>query len=178
LETYNEERAIGTCLENLSEQGVETYLCDESSTDRTLDIAKRYLGRGLTRIQRIPYPGKSSLRPQLKRKEELSATLVANWFIRVDADEILLPPRSATALTQAFGEVEGQGYNAVNFLEFYFIPTQEPMHGPRQIPVRKGPHVRLFLDTSALMAIENLDIANHRKAVEFREQNTLGRHTV
>lgn len=129
LETYNEERVIGACLENLSEQGVETYLCDNSSTDRTLDIAKRYLGTGLTGIQTIPYPGKFSLRSQLRRKEELAATLVADWFIHIDADEILLPPRSDTTLAQAFTEVEPQGYNAVNFLEFCFIPTQEsPEH--------------------------------------------------
>ena len=125
LETYNEERVIGACLENLSEQGVETYLFDNSSRDRTLDIAKRYFGRGLTRIQTIPYPGKYIQRQQLKRKEELAASLVADWFIHVDADEILLPPRSNTTLAQAFAEVQAKGYNAANFLEFYFIPTQE-----------------------------------------------------
>lgn len=124
LETYNEERAIGACLENLTDQGVEAYLFDNSS-DRTIDIAKRYLGKGLTRIQTIPYPGKFSLREQLKRKEELAVTLEADWLIHVDADEILLPPRSDITLAQAFARVEDQGYNAVNFLEFLFIPTQE-----------------------------------------------------
>src|SRR4029450_4028264 len=33
IAAYNEARFIGGCLDHLHEQGVETYLCDNGSTD-------------------------------------------------------------------------------------------------------------------------------------------------
>lgn len=126
LAAYNEERFIGGCLEHLFGQGVEVYLLDNCSTDRTVEIAERYLGRGLIDIETFSRT-EDVYRWQaiLERKEQLAATLEADWFMHVDADEIRLPPRSARTLAQTFAEVEAQGYNAVNFMEFAFVPTQE-----------------------------------------------------
>jgi hypothetical protein len=45
--------------------------------------------------------------------------------MHVDPDEIRLPPASAPSLAQAFAQVEQEGYNAVNFQEFAFVPTRE-----------------------------------------------------
>lgn len=125
IATYNEERFIAGCLAHLFQQGIEVYLIDNCSSDQTVAIARRYLNRGLVRIEMFPRAGMFSLRPLLERKEQLAATLEADWFMHVDADEIRLPPRSNCTLAQAFTEVEAQGYNAVNFMEFTFIPTQE-----------------------------------------------------
>jgi hypothetical protein len=55
----------------------------------------------------------------------LAATLDADWFIHVDSDQILLPPKSTQSLAQALGQVDAQGYNAVYFHQFAFVPTQE-----------------------------------------------------
>lgn len=125
LATYNEERFIAGCLEHLFEQGAEVYLIDNSSTDRTVEIAERYLKRGLIGIEELPRAGVFDLSAQLARKEQLVATLEADWFMHLDTDEIRLPPRSGRTLAQAFEEAEEQGYNAVNFLEFAFVPTRE-----------------------------------------------------
>lgn len=125
LATYNEERFITGCVEHLIRQGVEVYLLDNCSTDRTVALAERYLGRGLVGFETLPRAGMFSLRPQLERKEELAATLEADWFIHVDADEIRVAPRSDSSLAQAIAAVEAEGYNAINFQEFTFVPTQE-----------------------------------------------------
>src|SRR5262245_19577129 len=55
LTTRNEERFIAGCLENLLRQGVQVYLCDNQSTDRTLEIAQRYCGVGLIGFESIPH---------------------------------------------------------------------------------------------------------------------------
>jgi glycosyltransferase involved in cell wall biosynthesis len=125
LATYNEERFIVASLENLTKQGVDIYLLDNESTDDTVAYARRYLGRGLIGIETLPRGGYFALSKQLRRKEELAASLDADWFIHVDADEIHVPPHSSQTLNQALQAVEREGFNAVNFLEFTFIPTRE-----------------------------------------------------
>ena len=45
--------------------------------------------------------------------------------MHLDCDEMRLPPRPDTTLAEAFAELDADGYNAVNFNEFTFIPTQE-----------------------------------------------------
>jgi Glycosyl transferase family 2 len=125
LATYNEERFVADCLEHLLQQRIYVYLIDNSSTDQTIVIAQRYLGRGLIGIESLPQEGLYSWRPILERKEQLASVLDADWFMHVDADEFRLSPRSGCSLAEAFREVDGEGYNAVNFLEFTFIPTQQ-----------------------------------------------------
>jgi len=126
LAAYNEERFIGGCLDHLIEQGVEAYLIDNSSKDRTVEVASRYLGRGLIDIETFPRDeGVYKWRPILERKQELAASLDADWFMHADPDEIRLPPHPDQTLAEAFAEVDARGYNAVNFLEFTFVPTRE-----------------------------------------------------
>ena len=86
---------------------------------------ERFLGRGLVGIETLPRSGFFSLRQQLARKEALAATLDADWFLHVDADQIVLPARSTQLLAQALAEVDARGYNAVNFRQFAFVPTLE-----------------------------------------------------
>lgn len=126
LAAYNEERFIRGCIEHLAGQGVEVYLIDDSSTDRTVEIAREYLGRGLIGVESFPQgEGVYRWREILKRKEELASSLRADWFMHVDADEIHLPPRPDQTLSEAFAEVQRAGYNAVDFREFVFVPTRE-----------------------------------------------------
>lgn len=130
LATYNEERFIGGCLDHLIEQGVEAYLIDNCSTDGTVEIANEYLGNGLIGMETLPRSdGFDRLKVRLQRKDELATSLDADWFMHMDPDEIRLPPRSDQTLAEAFEEVDAMGYNAVNFVEFTFIPTYEsPEH--------------------------------------------------
>jgi hypothetical protein len=129
LATYNEARFIRNCIEQLIKHGVEVHIIDNESTDATLDIAREYLRHGVVGIETLKRRGVYSWRPILQRKEQLAATLEADWFMHVDADEIRLPPRAGQSLAEALCEVEQQGYNAVNFQEFTFVPTAEaPNH--------------------------------------------------
>jgi Glycosyl transferase family 2 len=129
LATYNEQRFISGCLDHLISHGVDVYLLDNESTDRTVELATPYLGRGLLDIESIPRDGVYRWRAILGRKEELANTLEADWFVHLDADEVRLPPQGGATLAEALARVEGEGYNAVNFSEFTFIPTrEEPDH--------------------------------------------------
>jgi len=125
IASYNEEKFIRACLENYSRQGVEVYLIDNESEDRTVEIASEYLGKNLIKIESIKRNGYFELGKQLRRKEELADELTADWFIHADPDEIRLPPSSDQTLAVMLEQVDREGYNAVNFMEFTFIPTYE-----------------------------------------------------
>lgn len=129
LATYNEERFVTACLEHLFAQGLDVYMIDNQSTDRTIAVAERYLGHGLIAIEELPRGDRFSLASILKRKEELATELEADWFLHQDADEFRVAPRGRERLVDALARADLAGYNAVNFLEFTFVPTvEEPDH--------------------------------------------------
>lgn len=125
IATYNEERFIGGCLEHLFANGVEAYLCDNESTDRTVEIAASHLGRGLCGIETLPRDGTYRWRKILARKEQLAAELAADWFLHLDADEIPQASRPGQTLAQAIAAADAAGYNAVEFRELTFVATRE-----------------------------------------------------
>lgn len=130
LATHNERRFIATCLQHLRRQGVETYLIDHCSTDGTVEIAEDFLDDGLIGMETLPREdGVFSLRSQLRRKEEVSARIDADWLLHLDADELRLPPPGYPTLAEALAMVDREGYNAVNFYEFTFVPClEDPDH--------------------------------------------------
>jgi glycosyltransferase involved in cell wall biosynthesis len=140
LATFDEERFVAGCIEHLASQGVDVYLLDNESTDATVEIAERYRGRGLVGIETFPRAGSYRWLRLLERKAELAATLDGEWFLHVDADEIRLPPRSGSTLAEALAEADRAGSNAVNFLEFTFVPTLEkPDHDhPRYLETMRS----------------------------------------
>jgi glycosyltransferase involved in cell wall biosynthesis len=125
IATYNEERFIGACLEHLFAQGVDAYLCDNGSTDRTVAIARRHLGRGLRDIETLPRDGTFRWRRILARKQQLAAALGADWFLHLDADELPQAARPGLTLGEAFAAADAAGYNAVEFDELAFVATRE-----------------------------------------------------
>ena len=125
LASHNEEVYVRACLDTYIAQGVEVYLIDNDSTDRTVEIARTYLGRGLIGIERFPRAGQFELLPMLRRKEEIADAIWADWYIHADMDEIRLPPRGAGTLAHALSEADRAGYTTVNFRNFLFMPPRE-----------------------------------------------------
>lgn len=127
IASYNERRFIAPCITHLYEQGVESFLVDDGSTDETVEIAEGLLGRGLIGIEETPRSDEHvfSLASQLTRKEELARELDADWFMHLDPDEIRLPPSKGQTLVDALEVADAEGFNAVNFIEFTFMPTEE-----------------------------------------------------
>lgn len=125
LSTRNEERFVDSCLKHLLLNQICIILIDNESTDNTKSIAKQFLGQGLLHIFNQPYKGYFDLRDQLAFKQSILNQIEADWFMHVDADEFHEPLNKNLSLAQFIENIDKQGYNAVNFLEYTFIPTSE-----------------------------------------------------
>lgn len=125
LASYNEHRFIRACLEHYYQQGVNVYLLDNESTDDTVKIAQEYIGKNVIGIETIPRGGQYQWNKILLRKEEIADELDADWLMHADPDEIRIPPCSGQTLAEAIEQVDKEGYNAINFMEYTFLPVRE-----------------------------------------------------
>jgi glycosyltransferase involved in cell wall biosynthesis len=125
LSAYNEEQFAAGCIEHLIGEGLAVYVVDDGSTDATGEIVRSYLGSGVIGLERRERGEHVELEALLQRKEELAMTLYADWFLSCDFDEIRTSPWPGVTLREAVARVDGEGYNAVNFQEFTFVPTRE-----------------------------------------------------
>jgi glycosyltransferase involved in cell wall biosynthesis len=123
LGVRNEELYLERCIKHLISQGIDVCIIDNDSTDRTSEIARSFLGRGVIAVNRCPYPGYYDWRGILRHKETLSYDIDADWFIHHDGDEIREAPVRYRHLKEAMLDVDRKGFNAINFNEFVFVPT-------------------------------------------------------
>jgi len=121
----NGELYLRRCLEHLEEQGVKACILDNDSTDASRAIAEAFRSRGVVHIERVPFDGVFRVGEILRRKEQLARELQADWFMHHDVDEIRQAPRPWTTLLDGIAAVDREGYNAVNFDEFVFMPLDE-----------------------------------------------------
>jgi glycosyltransferase involved in cell wall biosynthesis len=125
LAVRNEELYMSRCLEHLYQQGVETCVIDNDSTDKTIAIAQKYMGRGVFRIEKKEYPGFYDWAGLLQMKQKLAREIDADWFIHHDADEIREASAPYKTLRNGIEFVDREGYNAINFDEFVFVPVSD-----------------------------------------------------
>jgi glycosyltransferase involved in cell wall biosynthesis len=132
ISAYNEGDIIAPVIGHLVENGVDVYLIDDNSTDDTIDQASSWLGRGLIEIESAPprvvtasgLPG-FEWTAILQRKEELSASLEADWFMHHDADEIRDSPWPGMTLKAAIAWVDSLSYNCIDFHVLNFPPVDD-----------------------------------------------------
>lgn len=129
LTVRNEERFLRRCVQHLAEQGVEVFITDNGSTDRTLKIAQDLVGHGVIQIESVPFRGIYAWTELLQNKERLAADINADWFLHHDADEIREAALPFRTLRQGIEAADLQGYNAINFDEFVFLPSDEEEEG-------------------------------------------------
>ncbi|NLF07927.1 MAG: glycosyltransferase [Pirellulaceae bacterium] len=120
----NEEMYLDVTLAHLTECGISLAVIDNDSTDRTLQICRKFR-RWIVHQSRLPYRGCFSLTDQLAAKAEAVRQIDSDWFIHHDADEILESPLAAESLREGIERVSAAGFNAVNFDEFVFLPAGE-----------------------------------------------------
>ena len=123
LAVRNSEQYMEKCLSHLISQGIEVYVIDNQSTDKTAEIAWSFRGRGVIDVQEYAYPGYYDWAGLLQKKEKLAAELDCDWFIHHDSDEVREAPPRWKSLREGIEAVDADGCNAINFDEFIFVPS-------------------------------------------------------
>jgi len=134
--TYNEEDIIEATIRHVVSQGVEVHLVDNWSTDRTVERAEAFLGRGVRTITKFPPEAPSpsyDWHDLLRHVEDLSYSSDADWCIHYDADEIRESPWPHIQLRDALFRVDCEGFNAIDHTCLVFHPTEGGTEDPATI---------------------------------------------
>lgn len=125
----NEEATLPRCLEHLAEQGLTAAVVDNASTDRTREILASFAPRVVIRVDDAPFDGIFRWEELLRRAHAMQEEIAADWFHLNSPDEIFNSNRRGERLADAIRRIDAEGYNAVNYEEFVFIPTDEATNG-------------------------------------------------
>ncbi|MHB8156632.1 MAG: glycosyltransferase family 2 protein [Desulfocucumaceae bacterium] len=108
--SYNEERHIEDCLKSLNLCD-EIFVVDSGSTDRTVDIAKRYTEK----IINHPFEGFAR-----QRKWALTQLQIKNeWIMFLDCDERVTAELSEEIIGKMANGPESNGYY-IHFKQYFF----------------------------------------------------------
>jgi glycosyltransferase involved in cell wall biosynthesis len=120
---HNEAPHMERALRDFTEQGIEVVVIDHGCTDGTVDICRRFLGRGLLRIESLPFSGVYDQTGQLEAKAAVIASAPHRWVIHADADEWMHTSRAGETLLQGIARLDRAGHTVINFEEFVFLPA-------------------------------------------------------
>lgn len=126
MNAYNEADVIVPSLQFLIDQGIKVYLIDNWSTDATLDLAKQFTDKGLIGWERFPATGHQpyfNWESQLRRVEEISQQLDADWFIHHDIDEERLAPWVGTSYRDGIYYADCCGFTCLDHTLIEFPPV-------------------------------------------------------
>jgi glycosyltransferase involved in cell wall biosynthesis len=126
---YNEEDIIALTIADLVGQGLDVYLIDNWSSDRTIERAEPLMGRGLVGIERFPPDGPTAtydLGLLLRRVEQVAHRhRWAHWVMLHDADERRRSPWPGLSLRQAIWRVDKAGFSCIDHITLNFWPIDD-----------------------------------------------------
>jgi len=159
------------CLQHLAANGIEAAVLDQMSHDGTYELCAQFKGKGLCHLERYPFPGYFSLHDQLLEKQKLIERLDADWVVHQDIDERLESARPETDLAQVITNADREGYGALNFNEFVFIPyvsDGESFFRSRYYYFFENEYPRLIRAWKRSLKCNNIDFAGHRLRGDFK----------
>jgi len=124
LSTYNDEDIISEVIENLLSQGLELVILDNGSKDKTFDICKKFLDKGV--LQLIQHKTDTyQFFIILRMLYDMALRYSPDWVIKVDSDEFLESGNKNVTLKEAIEKIDSENYNLIQFDHFDFFMTDD-----------------------------------------------------
>jgi len=124
LGVLNDEDIIREVIEHLIAQGLQLVILDNGSTDKTLEICKEYLDKGVLTLKQI-HTSWYKWDLILRMLYDLTIEQNPEWVIRSDADEFLESGQERVTLKDAITKVDSAGFNLIQFDRFDFFMTDK-----------------------------------------------------
>ena len=166
---FNEADILPAVLKHLRAQGIETFVVDNMSTDRSGRIAIELADRCITWKSPI-HPDLYDWTGMLKFIAGLARRAIENgprWIMLHDADEIRRAPAQypGATLAEAFAIAEQGGWNAVQFHAMTFFPVDEDYAGDPEAHFqyhdlthidRRTAHIKAWLQGDEIVDLHTL----------------------
>lgn len=126
ITTYNDGDIILPAIHYLFQNNIEVYVIDLWSTDGAFEKVKQIDDEKFIGTERWPKSGpneKYGFTGLQKRIDYLRQKINADWFIQLDADELLESPWKNVDLRDAIYQVDQRGYNQIDFSVLNFFPV-------------------------------------------------------
>jgi len=122
LPVHNDEDIISEVIKQHIFQGIDLVVLDNSSTDNTLKICKKFLGHGILNIEQ--FESKIFDISHIFRKlYDMALFQSPDWVILIGSDEFLESGINTQNLKNAILQADVQGYNLIQFDRFDFFMT-------------------------------------------------------
>lgn len=144
--TFNEERNIAACLDSVKDFVDEIVLVDGSSTDRTVEIARKY--GAVIKVTDNP-------KIFLINRQKAIDMATGDWLLNLDADE-----RATPELAQEIKEIVKNDDKKING---YFIPRKNWFFGKFMMKGGQYPDYQLRLYRRGSVHFELKDV--HEQAI-------------
>jgi glycosyltransferase involved in cell wall biosynthesis len=127
LAVRNEQDRIRNCLRHLVRNEIDFAIVDNGSTDATRSIVESAeFKHNLRDIHDVRFEGAFDHERMLIEQEVLIKEHECDWVIHLGADEIMHSYRPNETLRDAIAKIDADGWNAINFDEFVFLPVDTP----------------------------------------------------
>lgn len=121
----NEAHYLRVLLPRLAAQQIQVVIIDNESNDGSHLVYQLYKDNPIIKVCALPHKNYFSLTEQMECKDKLLQGLDHDWVIHHDADEIMEHNDGKRTLRKAIEEADAQGFSALNFDEFVFVPEPE-----------------------------------------------------
>lgn len=133
LAVYNEEENLGRCLESVRQLADEIVIVDGNSTDKTVEIAKKYKAK-------IIFTANSETHFHVQKNMAIDAA-TGEWVLQLDADEIVSPELAKEILSTINSELltnNGYWMNRKNWFLSRFLTKGGQYPDPTLRLYRRG----------------------------------------
>jgi len=130
MPVYNEADILEQTIIHMTGQGIPLVIVEGESNDGSLEIERKFLGKGVLGIRIVRPDPYYDLKAVLKEGYSSALGYSPDWIVLVAADEFLESPYPSLTLAEAIENEARLGYNLIQFNCFEFLLTEKDVFSP------------------------------------------------